>query len=229
MEGFQKSPYSNVEIDIRDSQWNTFKTIEVKLDGNSNFSGSFVLPEEVVLGEFSMNIHVKESWVKGSTSFRVEEYIKPTFKVSAKAKKADLLPGEKSEIELNASYYFGGGMLGAKGEWYVLSQNYFFDPKGYWEYQFGSYDDYFSCMRWGDCRYGDSYYTNGNFFTDAKGNYTLQHTFPKDAAMEQIYTFSILVQDPDTQKTVQQQESVILHTTDGYVGVKSNYRIDQKS
>jgi uncharacterized protein YfaS (alpha-2-macroglobulin family) len=130
---------------------------------------------------------------------------------------------------LNATYYFGGALQQAKGERYVLSQNYFFDAKDYRDYQFGENDGYFACIQWGDCRYGDTYYTNATFTTDTEGKYILQHSFPKEAATEKIYSFSITVRDPDTQKTVQQHESVILHSTDGYVGIKSNYRTDQKS
>jgi hypothetical protein len=120
-------------------------------------------------------------------------------------------------------------MSQSKGEWNVLSQNYFFDPKTYLDYQFGEQEAYFACLWRGDCRYGDKYHTSEKFTTDTAGKHTLQYTFPKDAGTERIYSFNIVVRDPDTQKTVQQHESVILHTTDGYVGLKGNYRTDKKS
>ncbi|MDR0650095.1 MAG: hypothetical protein LBG59_01465 [Candidatus Peribacteria bacterium] len=120
-------------------------------------------------------------------------------------------------------------MQQAKGRWVLLSQNYFFDPKDYRDYQFGENDSYTACIWRGDCSYGDSYYTEVTFTTDTLGKHTIQHHFPKEAATEKIYTFNMNLQDPDTQKTVQQYASVILHSTDGYVGIKSPYRIDQKS
>jgi hypothetical protein len=120
-------------------------------------------------------------------------------------------------------------MQQAKGTREMLSQNYFFDPKGYREYQFGEDEGYFACIQWGDCRYRDTYHKSDSFTTDNVGKYTIQHRFPKDATSEKIYSFNIVIQDPDTQKAVQQHESVILHTTDGYVGLKGNYRIDKKT
>jgi hypothetical protein len=39
-----------------------------------------------------MRISLQDTYVKGDYTFRIEEYVKPTFKLSALAKKADLLP-----------------------------------------------------------------------------------------------------------------------------------------
>jgi uncharacterized protein YfaS (alpha-2-macroglobulin family) len=93
LEGFQKSPYKTGTIFVQDSQRNAFKEIEVTLDENSNFNGEFVLPEDIDLGVFSIRLFTQNNRnVNGVQTFYVEEYVKPTFKITTTTKKADLLP-----------------------------------------------------------------------------------------------------------------------------------------
>jgi uncharacterized protein YfaS (alpha-2-macroglobulin family) len=92
VEGFQKSSLTTATLSISDSQRNTFKEIEVQLDENSNFNGAFILPEDIALGAFNMHLLIPYSRIRGDYTFYVEEYVKPTFKITTTTKKADLLP-----------------------------------------------------------------------------------------------------------------------------------------
>jgi hypothetical protein len=51
----------------------------------------------------------------------------------------------------------------------------------------------------------------------------------KKENQEKIYTYSVEVTDTETRKTVKQSTNVIVHATDGYVGIKVPYWNTQKT
>ena len=110
----------------------------------------------------------------------------------------------------------------------VLTQSYFFDAKDYRDYQFGKGSNYFDCIYWGSCAYRDNLITTATGRLDNVGEAKIAYEYPKannedNTLGEQIYNYSLEITDPDTQKTVSNTTSQILHTTDAYVGVKVPY------
>jgi len=84
------------------------------------------------------------------------------------------------------------------------------------------------CLYWGSCEYSDSLVTVGTGRLDARGEARIHYDYPKvddaDHTLgEKIYTYTIEATDPDTGRTVSNQTSQILHSTDGYVGIRVPY------
>ena len=86
------------------------------------------------------------------------------------------------------------------------------------------------CLYWGSCEYHDTLDSSGTGKLDTKGDATVHHDYKVgETTGEQIYTYSMEVTDPDTQKTVNQSVSQIVHATDAYVGVTAPYWNSGKS
>lgn len=110
----------------------------------------------------------------------------------------------------------------------VLTQSYFFDAADYRDYQFGRGSNYFDCVYWGSCAFSDNLVTTSTGRLDNAGESKLTYDYPKtdDAdhtVGEKIYTYTMEITDPDTEKTTSNVASQILHTTDAYVGLKVPY------
>ncbi len=226
-DGFKKSKIKTWVLTIIDENWENYRTLEVKIDENSNFSTSFVIPKESNLWNFRFNFSIKDNYdyVYTNWYFSIEEYKKPTFKVDIESLKNDVLIWEKVNFKISPKYYFWWNLVNTTWVYSVLSQNYFFDAKEFWDYQFWIWSQYFECIYWGYCNFWDnlnSWLTN--FKIDENWKFEFDYNFSSDIKdAEKIYTFNFDVVDPDTKKTVSNSVSKVLHTTDSYVWVKSNY------
>lgn len=83
-------------------------------------SGEFLIPEGRLLGMWSIRVVGQSSenlW--GASSFRVEEYKRPTFEVSIADPKVALRLNKKAQISGVAKYYFGAPVSDGKLKWEV--------------------------------------------------------------------------------------------------------------
>ncbi len=204
--------------------------MDVKSDKNSNFNGQFVLPKEMPLGHYHFDFYAGKDAVPvyNNGEFDVLAYKKPTFKVNIVTNKSDAAIGEKAGISTNAEYYFGGRLVNADYNYSVLTQSYFFDAAYYRDYQFGKGSNYFDCVYWGSCSYGDNLVMTATGRLDGNGEAKLSYEYPKsddsdNTIGEKIYTYTMEVTDSDTLKTNANVASQILHTTNAYVGIKAPY------
>lgn len=227
---FKKSDIKSWTLNIIDENWETYRSLEVTIDKNSNFTGSFIIPKDSILWNFRLEFAPKwnENYVYSNWYFSIEEYKKPTFKVDIESDKNDLVIWEKSNFKVMPKYYFWGKILNTTWKYSILTQNYFFDAKDYSDYQFWEWYEYFDCIYWWYCNYSDS--LSGNpveYKIDENWEYSLNYDF--GTWSEKIYTFNFDVVDPDTKKTVSNSVSKVLHTTNWYAWVKSNYYNFKKS
>lgn len=234
---YNKSTTKKAKLKILDAELNFFKEVDVSVDKNSNFSGKFELPRDMKLGRFSFEFY--PAWdqvsVYNDGQFFVEEYKKPVFKVNINSDKKDAVIWDKVNLNFDWEYYFGWKLTGAHFYKWVLTQNYFFDAKDYSDYQFSAWFDWFNCIYWGYCDYGDETVFSSDWDMSANEAEKWDFSFPtdttnenKDALWEKIYSFSVTLEDPDTKKQVSKTSEVILHNTDAYVWVKAPYYSVQK-
>ncbi len=112
-DGYVPSPLKDVKIRLSNQEGETFKEIPVKADKNSNFAGSFELPQGMKTGRYDFEITSQAKtgeetlYVYNDGHFFVEQYVKPVFKVSASETARDVLPKEKISVPFSAEYYFG--------------------------------------------------------------------------------------------------------------------------
>lgn len=231
-DGYKKSPITSWIIKIIADDWSLYRTIDVNIDKNSNFTGSFIIPKDSTLGNFRFQFadnrgknkeYPQEIYSNGW--FSIEQYRKPTFKVQVENPKNDVSLWEKSNFKVTPKYYFGWKMVNTHGTYSILTQNYYFDGKEYGDYQFGIGSNYFDCIYWGYCNYSDNLDSGSTEFKiDENGEYVFDYTFwDTNEDAEKIYSFNFDVTDPDTEKTVSNSISKVLHTTDGYIWLKANY------
>ena len=150
--------------------------------------------------------------------------------------KKDSQLGDSLRVQISPTYYFGGKLPATTYSYSVGTQSYFFDAKDYSDYQFGEGYARFDCLYWGQCSFRDSLSAvqKGEIGTNGNGQFdfalpTREKDDNKNDLAEKIYTFNVDVTDPDTGKTVSDSVSSVLHTTDGYAGLKLPYWIDKKS
>ena len=159
-------------------------------------------------------------------NFYVEQYVKPVFKLGFVESSRDMLSGDTSTVQANAEYYFGGGLPNASATWTIVGQSYFFDAKEFANYNFGTGNAYAECRYWGICSNQDRTIASRTTTLDALGKteqaYTYEFADPKKLS-EEVITYNLEVTDPNTQRTVRNSTSKILHITDGYVGISSAY------
>lgn len=228
---FKKSQIKSWVLKLIAEDWSTYRSLDVSVDMNSNFSWSFVIPKDTTLGNFRFQFSYKADGfeylydIYSNGWISIEQYRKPSFKVEITSEKNDVLLGEQINFKISPKYYFGGKMVNTDGIYSVMSQNYFFDGKEFWDYQFGIGSNYFDCMYWGYCNYWDNLNSwVESFKINENGEYIFDYKFSSDVKdAEKIYSFNVDITDPDTKKTVSNSVSKVLHTTDAYVWLKANY------
>lgn len=223
-DGYKASPSKTGKLKILDENGTLLTEMDVKSDKNSNFNGQFVLPKEMPLGHYHFDFYAgtESIPVYNNGEFDVLAYKKPTFKVNVAIDKADASIGDSAHLTANAEYYFGGRLVSADYNYSVLSQSYFFDARDYREYQFGRGSNYFDCIYWGSCAYGDNLVTTSTGRLSSLGETNITYDYLKTddsdhTVGEKIYSYTMEITDPDTSKTNANTTSQILHTTDAYV------------
>lgn len=234
---YHKSDTKKGKLKILDAEYNFFKEIEVSVDKNSNFSGKFELPRDMKFGKFNFEFYPNWSQISvyNDWNFFVEEYKKPVFKINLNSDKKDAIIWDNVNLNFDGEYYFGWKLNWAHFYKWVLSQNYFFDAKDYSDYQFSTWYDWFNCVYWGYCDYGDETLFSEEWNMKAWEAQNWNYAFPTNTTdsnnknlWEKIYSFSVTLEDPDTKKQVSKTTEVILHNTDAYVWVKAPYYSAQK-
>ncbi len=221
-DGYKKVWTGSGKLEVLDKDFNTIYTSQVSIDTNSNFSTSFILPQEVPLGEFSFRFTFLQNEFMNNAHFSVEEYTKPDFKIEAETKQKDIVAGNTFTAMLSPKYYFWGSITSTKGKYSLFTQNYFFDAKDYSNYQFWEGTSYLDCIYWGACSYSDSLSGLSDFQVTG-GIYNFSYDIPKDITDEKIYSFNFDIEDPNTKKVVSKTLSTVAHLTDGYVGLLTSY------
>lgn len=95
---------------LKDPNYKTIDTCKVTINDYSSFSGSFTLPTNTITGEFHLDSEIGNE--QGS-SFRVEEYKRPTFYATMNKPKGDIQLGDSIAFTGLAKAYAGNAVDGA--------------------------------------------------------------------------------------------------------------------
>ncbi|MDX1412747.1 MAG: Ig-like domain-containing protein [Candidatus Promineifilaceae bacterium] len=198
-------------------------TIPVTVNAEGIFSGEYVLPEDMLLGSYSLYLH--DETMDLSRSFTVAEYRKPEFQVTLTPETDEVLRGEEVDVNLEATYFFGGSAAGLQVNWSIYEDTYRPEVPGPY-YAFGDEGDFYYedpglFGRVGGGTFG-RYVLGDSGTTDENGNLTI--TLPADLLQDveegsRKVTVEATVQDI-TNFPVTANSSVIFHSADGYVGIR---------
>lgn len=171
----------------------------VTLSKNGTFASEYALSPSAPVGNYTVTVRETEesenilSWM----DFRVAEYVKPEFEVTASAVPGQVLSGEDVTFSLDAAYYSGGALSNANVSWFLESQPYFYNaPPPYDGYSFNDFDYYDYYYGGGGASQGEPLYQQGEGTTDEKGHFELVNTMelPESVPGQQV-NFSANITD----------------------------------
>jgi uncharacterized protein YfaS (alpha-2-macroglobulin family) len=95
-----------VTFELRDPEDRVVSVGTMKTTAEGKFWAELPVPAEARLGRYRARASLAGGTVEASV--KVEDYRVPEFAVEARAQRSDLLAGEETSIDVDASYYFGG-------------------------------------------------------------------------------------------------------------------------
>ena len=116
---------------------------ELALNEMGTFADAFRLGEDVSLGSYGISVKFAQSdeYSFAYHSFRVAEYRKPEFQVTAFPSVTDILAGDAYNLRLDATYYSGGFVGGADVSWFLSASASDFRPaSAFSNFSFSDFD-----------------------------------------------------------------------------------------
>lgn len=205
-------PNEKVIVYIEDANYEEIYEQEVTTNEYGSFSGEFVLPDNVLAGQF--NIYAEEgdddskfwdendSYNEGRKGFRVEAYKRPTFEITYNDIKQAYKPNDSITVTGNAKAFLGSNVTGATGEYTIKRAKF----NRYW-YYYNNYDS---------GRQIDA----GTIETDDKGNFTI--TFKaayENESLDAVMQFTITTKITDVNGETREESTLVK------VGRKNLYTI----
>ena len=119
----------NLQIKVTDPDGKTVLTQTASVTAHGTVAADLNLERVAGLGYYNIAVtRDGQSSIGGSGSFYVEEYKKPEYQVTVKPAAARILQGKTIEATIEARYFFGEPVPGAKVKWVVhTSQHYWWD------------------------------------------------------------------------------------------------------
>ena len=213
---------------LRNSRGQELKREKVALDDFGSFNTFFDLPEDAPTGNYSMNVEygtsapgqVKVNGTAGFTvatgSFTVAAFRKPEFQVDVATDRGAYVNGDVIDASATASFFFGGAVEGARGQWSAIAEPYSIRPKGFEAYSFNDYDYWRQSVAKNPIR------ATGSLTTSATGVAAFKIPASLNAAEgAQRFTVSASVVDQNGQ-AVGGSAQVTVHPASVYAGIRAD-------
>ncbi|MGH9673420.1 MAG: MG2 domain-containing protein, partial [Bryobacteraceae bacterium] len=111
-----------VAIEVQDSDARSLLQRKLTVSPMGTIRGDFEIPATAALGYYDIQVRAGDSYMTGG--FHVEEYRKPEYEVRVTPSKRRVLQGEAVEALIEARYYYGEPVTGAKAAWVVHRTRY---------------------------------------------------------------------------------------------------------
>lgn len=206
-----------VPIQVVDDQGKQIFKQNISLTRFGTFNGEFQLSDASSIGFYNLSFELGTDPNKfySSVGFQVAEYRAPEFQVDVKTDKPEYINGDTIQVDVNATYFFGGPVTGAKLTWRLLSDDLFFNTdkvKGYWD--FTDYDLTSNRPRTGGV------VREGKGTTDAQGKFHFQVPADvKDFPLSQNFTIDAEITDINNQ-AVSNRATAPVHKGKFYIGMR---------
>ena len=192
------------------------------LSEKGSFTGTFKLGDDAALGSYDIFVQTAkddESPI-GTLSFRVAEYHKPEFEVSASSDPTDLLAGDQALFKLDATYYSGGAVANGSVDWFLEASPFQFTPSN--DYSQFSFNDWDRDTYWGPPQEsGSGTLAEGQDTTDALGHLEFSQAVDLGKSkISQTVTFNANVTDV-AGSLVSGSTTLVVHQSQFYTGIRS--------
>jgi alpha-2-macroglobulin len=124
--GFSLPAAQEIEIEIDDPEGNSILRKKVKPNSVGTISGELTLAPTAALGYYGISLRNGENYA-GNGGFHVEEYRKPEYAVKVTAQQPRVILGNAVRATVEARYYFGEPVPGAKVT-YVVHRSRYWPP-----------------------------------------------------------------------------------------------------
>ncbi|GMU59923.1 MAG: hypothetical protein AMXMBFR34_16860 [Myxococcaceae bacterium] len=211
---------SLVTVHVSDSRGEKVKSENVKVTKFGTFSTKVIIPKEAPTGYFRVEARGSAPGgnVETSSSFRVEEYRAPQFRVDVETPKKSLVAGDTFEGNVFARYLFGGAMNDAQVKWSAHKASTSFHAEIAPDFTFSQ-----ETWWWDDDRPDDAsgFFASGEGRVDSKGAFAVK-AGTTDAPGEKPYEYTLEAEVTDVNRqTVAGRASVTVHPGQYYVGLRS--------
>lgn len=115
-------------LQVTDSNGKTVFTKDIALSAHGTLTADLELQSDAALGYY--NVSFGDSGVEGGGSFYVEEYKKPEYQVTVKVPVTHLLQGNSVQASIEARYFFGEPVAGAKVKYVVHTSTHYWWNEG---------------------------------------------------------------------------------------------------
>jgi uncharacterized protein YfaS (alpha-2-macroglobulin family) len=123
--GYEIPAGKSLVVEIQDAEQKAVYKKNLTATGNGTIHDEFDLPVSAALGNYNIQVRSPdEAFMAGN--FEVEEYKKPEYEVRVTLGKPRVLEGEKAEATIDARYFFGEPVSGAKVKYAVYRSPYYF-------------------------------------------------------------------------------------------------------
>jgi uncharacterized protein YfaS (alpha-2-macroglobulin family)/tetratricopeptide (TPR) repeat protein len=219
---YKNLPKRQVLVMIQDALDQTVRQEKLTTNEFGSVTGELLVGENQPLGAWSIQFRIGDEYTY--TSFRVEEYKKPEFKVSVTPEETQYRLGGRVAATINARYYFGEPVVGAQVEYEVRqNQSWWWyrtpDPYGwfYGDERDYEYDYYY---------YGGRIVHKGTGETDEEGNLRISlptQPLPNDDRDIKVYNFVISAQVTDaSRRMIEGSGSTKVSSHEFSVGIHSD-------
>lgn len=198
----------------------------------ATINGKFELDDQAALGYYRLFTAIPDESGQSSTerlagrqygvSFLVSAYVRPEFLVNVTTDKPAYAQGDKINVDVQSSYYFGGPVSDAKVEWNVVSNPYYFNYQGQGYYDWSDQDNFY-----GRPRYGGGLIASGAGKTDSTGHFVVpvQADLGKNDYSQQ-FSIEAVVTDINDQ-VVANRVTVPVHQGMFYIGLSPEKYVGQ--
>ncbi|MGD2105355.1 MAG: Ig-like domain-containing protein, partial [Anaerolineae bacterium] len=212
----------DVLVEVRSANGEEVYRQELELDEYGAFHGDLKLDEGAALGDYQILAKVGSTGY-GST-FTVAAYRPPEFEVMVTPERRELVAGRATQANVEASYFFGGGVADVDVSWRVLSRPYRFEAAQFGRYDFTDDDDPWIC-RWCWWRPAPSpkVILEGSGKTDDEGHLSIG--LPTEIMTGgQRLTVEATAYGKDGQ-AISGRDDIIVHRGDFYIGLAPQQRV----
>src|SRR5574341_1667895 len=219
---YSVSQRNTVQVTVYNDVGDQITQQSISLTDYGTFSGSILLDASTSPGYYT--IEVSSGGVPlDRRGFQVAEYARPEFQVAVEPARSAVLNGDTIEVEVAATFFFGGPVDEADVTWTALSAPHFYNYTGQGNYSFTDLETWY----WwyspdqGIPGFGEVI-ADGAGRTDASGKFRIQLPASlEDEAASRRFTIEAVVTDING-RSVAGRTEVIVHKGRYYVGVRTD-------